>query len=118
MEFVKESEGYCGTPGCVQHPHNLYIQGVCADSADADNAVKRLPPKLAMQVVTAIEKVVIPLAKQRTNVGDPSKPDLRSDNLGAYTTRGCGVTKYTTEWPEVVKSSASLSSHGAVAGLL
>eukprot|EP00971_Amphidinium_carterae_P072163 1427473-Amphidinium_carterae.1 len=46
----------------------------------------------------------MPLGKQRTNVWDhPLKPDLRSVNLGAHTTRGCGVTNQTAEWPEPAK---------------
>eukprot|EP00971_Amphidinium_carterae_P169617 3360360-Amphidinium_carterae.1 len=50
-----------------------------------------------------LNKVVIPLGKQRTNVWDPLRPTLRSVNIGAYTTRGIGVTKQTEEWPSLVK---------------
>eukprot|EP00971_Amphidinium_carterae_P173311 3435838-Amphidinium_carterae.1 len=57
--------------------------------------VKRLPPKLSGKMVKLLDGVKIPLAKQRTNVWDPLKPTLRSVNLGAFTTRGCGVTKQT-----------------------
>eukprot|EP00971_Amphidinium_carterae_P093490 1850217-Amphidinium_carterae.2 len=64
--------------------------------------VKRLPIKLAVKMVKLLDGVVIPLAKRRTNLWDPLRPTLPSVNLGAFTTRGCGVTKQTTEWPEVV----------------
>eukprot|EP00971_Amphidinium_carterae_P280627 5571022-Amphidinium_carterae.2 len=57
-----------------------------------DQDVKRLPTELAAQVVKTVkilDKVIIPVAKQRTNVWDPPKPSLRSVNLGAFTTRVC-----------------------------
>eukprot|EP00971_Amphidinium_carterae_P110933 2197423-Amphidinium_carterae.5 len=56
-------------------------------STDANSPVRRLPTRLAKQVFDALDNVAIPLGK-RTNVWDP---DLPSVNLGAYTTRGCGV---------------------------
>eukprot|EP00971_Amphidinium_carterae_P004750 95177-Amphidinium_carterae.1 len=56
-----------------------------------------------MTVLAELDKVVIPLGKQRTNVWDPLHPTLRSVNLGAFTTRGSGITKYTTEWTSLLQ---------------
>eukprot|EP00971_Amphidinium_carterae_P057166 1130380-Amphidinium_carterae.1 len=48
--------------------------------------------KLVTTVLAELDRVVISLEKQRTNVWDPLRPTLRSVNLGAYTTRGSGIT--------------------------
>eukprot|EP00971_Amphidinium_carterae_P149330 2960634-Amphidinium_carterae.3 len=85
-------------PPGVSNIHTLFTHQSQVNTDD----VKRLPPKLAGKMVKLLEEVTIPLARQRTNVWDPLKPTLRSVNLGAFTTRGCGVTKQTSEWPEVV----------------
>eukprot|EP00971_Amphidinium_carterae_P054306 1069858-Amphidinium_carterae.2 len=86
------------SPPGVSNIHTIFTYQSQVNTDD----VKRLPPKLSDKMVKLLEGVVIPLARQRTNVWDPLKPTLRSVNLGAFNRRGCGVTKQTSEWPEVV----------------
>eukprot|EP00971_Amphidinium_carterae_P315552 6272095-Amphidinium_carterae.1 len=89
-------------PKGVTNIHTVFTYRASAD-ADIEKPVGRLPEKLVQTVLAELDKVVIPLGKQRTNDWDPLRPTLRSVNLGAYTTRGSGVTKQTVEWPTLVQ---------------
>eukprot|EP00971_Amphidinium_carterae_P061712 1221950-Amphidinium_carterae.1 len=86
----------------VKNIHTVFTYRASAD-VDVEKPIGRLPEKLVQTVLTELDKVVIPLGKQRTNVWDPLRPTLRSVNLGAYTTRGCGITKQTTEWTALLQ---------------
>eukprot|EP00971_Amphidinium_carterae_P135296 2681381-Amphidinium_carterae.2 len=59
----------------VTNTHIIFTYKACSDETTPN---QRLPAKLAKKTL-----VVIPLGKQRTNVWDPLKQDLRSVNLGA-----------------------------------
>eukprot|EP00971_Amphidinium_carterae_P189102 3754081-Amphidinium_carterae.1 len=82
--------------------HTVFTYRASAN-VEVEKPIGRLPEKLVGTVLSELDKVVIPLGKQRTNVWDPLRPTLRSVNLGAYTTRGSGITKYTTEWTSLLQ---------------
>eukprot|EP00971_Amphidinium_carterae_P245498 4875033-Amphidinium_carterae.1 len=90
-------------PTGVTNIHTVFTYRA-STNVDVEKPLGRLPEKLVQNVLAELDKVVIPLGKQRTNVWDPLRPTLRSINLGAYTTRGCGVTKQTTEWSTLVQT--------------
>eukprot|EP00971_Amphidinium_carterae_P205415 4076677-Amphidinium_carterae.1 len=89
-------------PPGVQNIHTVFTYKASTNT-DVEKPVGRLPEKLVRKVLAELDEVVIPLGKQRTNVWDPLRPTLRSVNLGAYTTRGRGVTKQTSEWASLAQ---------------
>eukprot|EP00971_Amphidinium_carterae_P031406 618569-Amphidinium_carterae.1 len=64
-------------PPGVKNIHTVLTYRASAD-IEVEKPIGRLPEKLVQTVLAELDKVVIPLGKQRTNVWDPLRPTLRS----------------------------------------
>eukprot|EP00971_Amphidinium_carterae_P096751 1915206-Amphidinium_carterae.1 len=67
-------------PTGVKNIHTVFTYRASAN-VEVEKPIGRLPEKLVTAVLAELDKVVIPLGKQRTNVWDPLRPTLRSVNL-------------------------------------
>eukprot|EP00971_Amphidinium_carterae_P133899 2653085-Amphidinium_carterae.1 len=62
---------------------NIHTMLTCKAQHERLKPVGRLPAKLVQTMLDELDKLVIPLGKQRTNVRDPLRPTLRSVNIGS-----------------------------------